>query len=178
MNNKETTAFMHTLRVEPEPNKDLFTALETYSYHNILSLDVATHCGWCTKSAFGVWDLTNKRDESGGMKLIRFKAKLREMCAAAEIDLIAFERTSGMHKSSIISQSELHGVLKLFCEENNIQYRAYSAPEIKKFATGKGNSGKPLMIAAARDKYGYQGKDDNEADAIHIYNLIKTDLGL
>jgi len=53
---------------------------------------------------------------------------------------------------------------KLFCEENDIVYQAFSASEIKKSATGKGNSGKPQMIAAAKEKYGYTGTDDNEAD--------------
>ena len=141
---------------------------------NILALDVATHCGWATKTASGVWDLSIKRDESSGMRLIRFKAKLAEVVKLEKIDLVVFERTAGMHKSSIIVQAELHGVLKIFCEENKLDYRAFSAKEIKTFATGKGNSGKPAMIQAAKDKYNYQGEDDNEADALHIYHLAKS----
>lgn len=140
----------------------------------ILALDIATHCGWATETASGVWDFTIKRDESSGMKLIRFKSKLKEVVKLEEITLIAFERSSGQHKSSLISQSELHGILKLFCEENKIDYRAFSAAEVKSHATGKGNSGKPAMIQAAKDKLGYQGEDDNEADALWIYNLAKT----
>lgn len=145
---------------------------------NILALDIATHCGWCTQTASGVWDFTVKRDESSGMRLIRFKSKLCEITDLEKINLITFERSAGMHKASLIVQSELHGVLKLFCEENKIDYRAFSAPEIKKFATGKGNSGKSLMIKAAQEKFGYTGEDDNEADAIHIYHLTKQVLNL
>ena len=141
---------------------------------NILALDVATHCGWATKTASGVWDLSIKRDESSGMRLIRFKAKLAEVVKLEKIDLVVFERTAGMHKSSIIVQAELHGVLKIFCEENKLDYRAFSAKEIKTFATGKGNSGKPAMIQAAKDKYNWPGEDDNEADALHIYHLAKS----
>lgn len=139
----------------------------------ILALDVATHCGWCTKTAHGVWDLTPRRDESSGMKLIRFKSKLKEVVNAEQINLVTFERSAGMHKASIIVQSELHGVLKTFCEENKIDYRAYSAKEIKSHATGKGNAGKPQMIAAAKERLGYTGDDDNEADAMWIYDLTK-----
>ena len=142
----------------------------------ILSLDVATHCGFCTETASGCWDLTPKRDESKGMKLIRFKSKLREVCELENINIIVFERAAGFHKNALIVEAELHGVLKLFCEENKIEYRAYSPSEIKKFATGKGNANKQQMIEFAKSKYNYDGNDDNEADAIHLYNLAKTDL--
>lgn len=144
----------------------------------ILALDVASHCGWCTEHASGVWDLSPKRDESGGIRLLKFRSKLKEIISLADINLVAFERTSGMHKASLIVQAELHSVLKVYCEDNKIDYRAFSATEIKKFATGKGNSGKPLMIKAAQEKYGYKGEDDNEADAIHIYHITKQSLNL
>ena len=140
---------------------------------SILALDVATHCGWCCSTASGVWDLSIKRDESSGFRLVRFKAKLKELCNLESITHIYFERSQGAHQNAVIVQSELHGVLKIFCEENNIQYKAFSPSEIKKFATGKGNCGKPQMIQAAKEKYGYIGNDDNEADAIHIYFLAK-----
>lgn len=141
----------------------------------ILALDVATHCGWCTETAYGVWDFSIKRDESSGMRLVRFKSKLNEILQLEQINIVVFERSAGFHISAVIVQSELHGVLKLCLEENKLEYKAYSAAEIKKFATGKGNSGKPLMIQAAKEKYGYDGDDDNEADAIHIYKLACQD---
>jgi Holliday junction resolvasome RuvABC endonuclease subunit len=144
----------------------------------ILALDVATHCGFCTETAHGVWNLTPKRDESGGMRLIRFKAKLKETCEIEDISVVAFERTAGFHKNALIVQAELHGVLKVFCEENKIEYKAYSASEIKKYATGKGNAKKDLMIKAAREKLGYLDDNDNEADAMWIYELAKNDLKL
>jgi Holliday junction resolvasome RuvABC endonuclease subunit len=144
----------------------------------ILALDVATRTGWKTDTAHGTWNFTPKKDESGGFRLVRFKAKLKEMCELENIDLVTFERTSGFHKNALIVQAELHGVLKIFCEENKINYRAFSAAEIKKFATGKGNANKDAMIQAAAMKYGYSGSDDNEADAIHIYYLTKDSLSI
>ncbi|MCK5343663.1 MAG: hypothetical protein KAR20_09675, partial [Candidatus Heimdallarchaeota archaeon] len=77
---------------------------------NILALDVATKTGWCNNDADGVWDFSIKRDESSGVRLLRFKAKLKELFNLSKPDLVVFERTSGMHKNSIIVQSELHGV--------------------------------------------------------------------
>ncbi len=140
----------------------------------ILALDVATRCGWCTETASGVWDFSIKKDESSGMRLIRFKSKLKEVVGLEGITLVVFESAAIYSKFPNFVQSELHGVMKCFLEENKIDYRAFAPTEIKKHATGKGNSGKPAMVAAAKAKLGYMGNDDNEADAKWIYNLTQT----
>lgn len=154
---------------------DLFTQAQP---KKLLALDVATTTGFCCSSGSGTWDLRPKRDESMGMRLIRFKAKLTEVFKADGINVIAFERSAGFHQNAVIVQSELHGVLKLFCEENSIEYKAYSPAEIKRFATGKGNSKKDVMVSSAKAKYGIDIIDDNHADALHIYHFAKHDLGL
>jgi hypothetical protein len=66
--------------------------------------------------------------------------------------------------------SEMVGVLKDLCIEIGVELASYSITEIKKDATGKGNAGKPVMIAKA---IGYKPEDDNAADAIHLYLLTK-----
>jgi Holliday junction resolvasome RuvABC endonuclease subunit len=142
----------------------------------ILALDPATHCGYAiNRSLYGVWNLTAKRDESVGMRLIRLRAKLHEVIAGERINVVVFERPGGRFKASIIVQSEIQGQIKTVCEDLKVQYRAYSSTEIKKFATGKGNAGKPAMIKAAQDKLGYPGKDDNEADALWLLEMAKND---
>ena len=146
----------------------------------ILSLDVATKCGWAlgnltTMEASGVWDFSIKRDESSGMRLVRFKSKLNEFFSTRKIDLVTFERSSGMHKAPIIVQSELHGVLKLVCEDLGIKYKAYSAQEIKRFATNKGRANKEVMKEALFNKHGINLEDDNEIDAIWILKLTQKD---
>lgn len=142
----------------------------------ILALDIATHCGWATKTASGVWDFTLKRGESYGMRCVRFKAKVREMIDLEEIEIVSYERVAGIHKAAIIVASEMVGVLHDLCIEKNVLITAYSAPEIKKFATGKGNAGKSAMVQSAKEKYGYQGTSDDEADALHLYHLTDADL--
>lgn len=144
---------------------------------NILALDVATSTGWCTATASGTWSLGAKRDESKGMRLIRMKAKLREVVDAEQIDVLVFERSQGRNQNAVIVQSELHGVVKLFCEENQLEYRAYSPKEIKLAATGKGNASKQAMIDACVSKYNHTPIDDNEADAIHMWHLAQSDYG-
>ena len=142
----------------------------------ILALDIASICGFRTETASGVWNFNKqKRGDSYGMRLIRFKSSLKEILDLEEIDVVVYERPAGMFKSSIIVASEMIGVLIALCEERGIQYTAYSATEIKKFATGKGNAKKQDMIDAAIS-LGFNPADDNEADAIHLYNLAKKDL--
>lgn len=142
---------------------------------NILALDIATKTGWKTKTASGTWDLKPNRGESEGMRVVRFKSKVKELVSMEGITIIAYERPAGMHKASIMVASEMVGVLKDLCIEMNINLACYSAQQIKKFATGKGNAGKPEMIEAAK-KLGYSPADDNEADAIHLYHLAQKDV--
>jgi Holliday junction resolvasome RuvABC endonuclease subunit len=142
----------------------------------ILAMDIATHCGWAvSREVYGCWDLSAKRDESAGMRLIRLRSKMKEVIKAENINIVVFERPGGQYKGAIIVQSELQGQIKVVCEDMDIDYRAYSSMEIKRYATGKGNCGKPAMIAAAKNKLGYPGNDDNEADALWLLELAKSD---
>ncbi len=142
----------------------------------ILALDIATMTGYCTTTTSGVWNLTPRKNESKGIRLIKFKASLREMVQLEQINLIVFEGAVTYGKFPNHVGIELQGVLKLFCEENSIEYRSYMPTEIKKFGTGKGNAKKDQMIQVAQEKYGYQGNNDNEADAIILYHLAIKDL--
>lgn len=143
----------------------------------LFALDVATVTGFCSTTASGTWNFTPKKDESKGMRLIRFKAKLRDMAELERVTLIVFEQATVYGKYPNMVGIEMIGVLKLWCEENHVEYKSYAPTEIKKFGTGKGNAGKDKMVEAVQTiKPGVT--DDNEADAIFLYHLAKTDLGL
>lgn len=145
----------------------------------VLSLDIASVTGWSLDDQiYGTWDFKTKKDESMGMKLIRFRAKLKEIHEAEKLDIVIYERPAGRHANSIIHQAKLIAILEEFCEQNKIEYRAYSAKEIKSFATGNGNASKSDMIKAAKNKYNYLGNNDNEADAIHLRKLFEKEMNL
>lgn len=42
---------------------------------------------------------------------------------------------------------------------------------LKKFATGRGNAGKPEVVSALTKRYGIEFRTDNEADAYALYRL-------
>lgn len=142
----------------------------------MLALDLSTNTGFCCSTASGVWSLAPKKDESKGMRLIRFKAKLKEVCQAEEIKLIVFEQIAVYGKFPNTVGIEMIGVLKLFCEENDIDYKPYPVKSIKK-ETGNGNASKADMVAFAQ-RYKPGIKSDDEADAIILYQLAIKDLNL
>lgn len=145
----------------------------------ILALDQATKTGWATDTSSGVWNLKPNRGESEGMRVVRFKSKVREIIEMENIGLVAYERPAGRFKSSIMVASEMIGVLKDLCIELGVELACYSASEIKLHATGKGNSGKPAMIEAAKKKFPHiEIIDDNHCDALWILDLAKKDLNL
>lgn len=142
----------------------------------ILAIDPASILGWAlSRTDYGIWDLKTRKDESMGMKLIRLRSKLDEIYEMYSFNLMVYERPGGRHKNPIIHQSKLIGKMEEWCEEHNVDYRGYSATEIKKYATGKGNAGKPAMIAAAQEQLEYPGNDDNEADALWLLELTKSE---
>ena len=142
---------------------------------NILALDPATKCGWAHSSGpSGTWDLSVRRDESGGMRLIRFRGKLSEIRAAAGIDLIVYEaarHAAPKMQGALVVQSELQAIVKTFCEDNGIDYRGYSPSEIKKFATGKGNANKERMVSALKAR-GYLGIHESRHDQVDAVWLL------
>jgi Holliday junction resolvasome RuvABC endonuclease subunit len=149
----------------------------------ILALDPATHCGFAhSDGASGTWDLTPRRDESAGMRLLRLRGKLNELLKTVGIDVLAFEaaRNQGPKmQGALVVQAELQSVIKVFCEDNRIQYMGLSPSEVKKVATGKGNANKDAMIAAAVKRWPDRKiGDDNEADALWILELAKERIGV
>lgn len=147
----------------------------------ILALDLATKCGWAhSDGPSGVWDFSVRRDESSGMRLLRLVAKLDEIFMRCCPGLIVFEAARhaapGM-QGALIVHAELQGQVKAWCDRLHVNYRGYSPSEIKKHATGKGNAGKPAMMAAAEAKWpDVRILDDNHADALWLLDLAQRDL--
>lgn len=147
----------------------------------ILAIDPATKCGFAHScGASGTWDLSARRDESIGMRLIRLRGKLNEIGTAEGVDVVVFEaarHAAARMAGALVVQSELQGIIKLWCEDNSVNYRGYSPAEVKRHATGKGNANKDAMLTAAQEKWPTLSiVDDNQADALWILDLAQRDL--
>lgn len=72
---------------------------------------------------------------------------------------------------------ELGGVVRLMLYEHGIPYVEIPPAKIKMYATGRGNAGKSEVLKAAWKRLGYEGTDDNEADALWVRALLLARLG-
>lgn len=139
----------------------------------ILAIDPGTNCGWAvryddSRMDGGTWRLQPGRFEGGGMRFLRLRRYLNEMIDQVKPELVVFEevrRHIGTTAAHVYGG--LIAVIQEECECRQIPYQAIPVGTVKKVATGKGNAGKPEMIAAANEQWSLALGDaeENEADA-------------
>jgi Holliday junction resolvasome RuvABC endonuclease subunit len=144
----------------------------------ILALDLGTKLGWALgygagDALHGTVEFRNGRHEGGGMRWLRFRKWLGTMHDNhGPIDAIYFEEVRA-HKGT--DAAHIYGgflsQLTAWCEQRHVPYKGIPVGTIKRHATGKGNSGKPAMIAAMKAK-GFTPTDDNDADALALLMCV------
>lgn len=144
----------------------------------ILALDLGSKTGWALRHTngqitSGVVEFKPGRFEGGGMSFLRFLGWLDEVLAfAGPIQSICFEevrRHLGTTAAHVYGGFLAH--LTAWAEKRGIPYQGIPVGTIKLHATGKGNAGKALVIAAMTAK-GHHPADDNEADALALLHLV------
>lgn len=140
----------------------------------ILALDLGSKLGWAISYGtndvlHGTVEFKNGRYEGGGMRWLRFRQWLDGMLDQhGPIEAIYFEevrRHAGTDAAHAYGGFLAH--LTALCEKRKLPYQGIPVGTIKKHATGKGNAGKPAMIAAMQAK-GFTPADDNDADALAL----------
>ena len=97
----------------------------------------------------------------------RFLGKLIDMVDSPEVYYEEVRRHAGT--TAAHGYGGLVGEIGRLCELRSIPYAGVPVGTIKKHATGKGNAGKPVMIAAAEKRWSVDcDGDDNRADALCI----------
>jgi Holliday junction resolvasome RuvABC endonuclease subunit len=134
---------------------------------NFLALDLATKTGWATNAGHtsGVQTFDVRRGESPGMRFLRCRGWLADMLQLlGGIDVIVYEQAHHRGGAATACCVGLVSTALTFAAEHGIETMAVHTRELKRWATGKGNAGKPAMIQAAKDR-GWNPADDNQADA-------------
>ena len=144
----------------------------------ILAIDPGTHCGYAlSPTESGVWDLSSGRHEGGGMRFVRLRNYLIKACDS--VDMVAYEevrRHLGTDAAHIYGG--IVAIIQEHCELKEIPYQGVPVGTIKKFATGKGNSNKEAMLAAARKRWPEVNiVDDNQADALFLWAWAEAEYG-
>lgn len=94
------------------------------------------------------------------------------------IDLIVLEGYAfGAKGQGIYERAELGGIVRYTLFSYELPYVEIAPTALKKYATGKGNAPKDVVFAAAIRKLGYQGSDNNEADALWLRTMALDHYG-
>lgn len=148
----------------------------------LLAVDLGTKTGFGVGSAghmvSGTWNLKPSRWDGGGMRFVKFRARLDEILNAYGLTHVFYEevrRHAGTDAAHVYGG--LLATLTAWCEEHHIPYQGLPVGTIKKRFTGNGNASKELMIAECVRR-GFDPCDDNEADAIAIFHLALAELGV
>jgi hypothetical protein len=154
---------------------------------NILALDPAQITGWRSPSSSGIFICKEKSSESKGMRFIRFKNSILDVIETDNIECIVYEKPGGRNFTGVRSHSNFEGIILQICEENNLEFKDYSAGEIKRYAKEtycefsgeiiKGHVNKTQMVEWATLFFEPLSIiDDNHADALWLYELANSQL--
>ena len=144
----------------------------------ILALDLGRRTGWALimpnlKIHSGFEEFKPSRFESSGMALLRFRNWLNTIHQqSGGLGVCVFEEVR-RHAGTTAAHTygEFLGQLKAWADEDHtkVPYLGVPVGTIKKFATGKGNANKKMVIEAVQKKFGHSRvTDDNEADALAL----------
>lgn len=153
----------------------------------IVAIDPGTKCGYsyidipfpvpptlkACRLQSGVWDLSVKRHEGGGMRFIRLRKHLMEI----EPTFLLYEEVV-RHMGTIAAHvyGGIVATMQTYCVDNDIQHIGIPVGTIKKKASGKGNCGKPVMVQTANEFFDMGDepiteKQDDIADAMWLMQI-------
>ena len=152
----------------------------------ILAIDPANVTGWSIGVLLsGVFHCKGKAKESPGVRFIKFRKYIREVVNNEGVNFIVYEKPGGRNYKGVVSHANYEGVLLHLAEELGINFKAYSAGEIKRHAKEqyiekfnvpmKGQMNKELMVFTAGKFFNTKIIDDNHADALWLHHLAKTE---
>ncbi|HNB58717.1 MAG TPA: hypothetical protein PK308_00290 [Phycisphaerales bacterium] len=153
---------------------------------NLLALDLSlTGTGWATNGTHGAFSGVFGAEDLTGLERI---ASLRDDCLRLAWkhgpDLVVIEGlVATRFGNASLDLAGLGWAVRLGLHAAGIPYVDVAPTSLKKFATGKGNATKIEVLKEAWKRLGYEGTDDNEADALwllhaglHHYGAQRLDL--
>jgi len=161
----------------------------------ILSLDLAAATGWCFLNResgerhSGEFKIRakpatkNRTAEPTYYRLDHLREKLLTLMVDHQPDLVAIEEAEGFKRgqAAVEASHQYRGVALLMCAMRNLRAVTVNPNDLLFFALGKKtckrDEKKREMILHAQQKYGYEGKSDDEAEAIIIAYWADTYYG-
>jgi len=110
-------------------------------------------------------------DERGTNRLAIIRQAVRDALDVAEFlpDLVVVEGYSYHSRGrALFGLGELGGVVRLELHDLGAPWAVLSPSALKKYATGRHQANKTEMVVAARDRLGFEGVSDDQADALWL----------
>lgn len=131
----------------------------------VVGLDLsltATGIAWCDGSTYTV-----KPKQSGDRRLLEIGQEIAIAIDGRSIDLVVIEDLPTHAKSAGIT-GMVHGAARVLLFRLRVPYVTVPPASLKKFATGRGNAGKPEMAVALFKRFALELPDDNQVDAFWL----------
>ena len=100
--------------------------------------------------------------------------QIRELFAANGAELVVIEDFAlgaSRKNSRAHSTGMLGGIVRWELHRESIPFALVPPASLKKYATGKGNAGKPEVLVAAVRRLGYERASNDEADAMWLHEM-------
>ena len=145
----------------------------------VLGLDLGTTTGWAVWDdgvrASGMWLLKPPRGAAFGYHFREFGVLVRGVVVHDEVGLVAYEDVKA-HAGTLAAHvyGGFLAILEVACGDLGVRALGVGVGSVKKYATGKGNADKELMVLAARRRWPEWKRekyDHNESDARWIAEL-------
>jgi len=117
----------------------------------------------------------NAKDR-GVQRLHRFRGLAERWAEMA--DLVVLEGYSYGSPAKAHDIGEMGGVVRLFVWYRRTPLVVLSPTQRARLATGKGNAKKEAVLVEAVRRLGYQGADNNEADALWLLEAARQHYGV
>ena len=101
---------------------------------------------------------------TGDVRLISVRDQVMR-CVAPSLDPLVVIEGPVLRSQAALALGLLHGVIRAALMDERLAYALVPPATLKKYATGKGNAGKPEMAVALYKRAGLELGDDNQVDA-------------
>ncbi len=118
------------------------------------------------------------KNKTGPKRLIEIRHKISEVIDKYQPELICLEGYSfGSRGRALFQIGELGGLIRVLMHKTGIKWIEVTPSQVKKFATGKGNCGKDIILQQVYRRWGMEFKTSDEADAFVLAKIGTILLG-
>lgn len=144
---------------------------EKITRDEILSLDIAEHCGYYSTHGGGTWNFTQRKGKDAPDQFEVFLDTIEAFIKKHNIkQVVAEDVCVSTHFIAVRKLSEFRGALRALCVRLKLPKPIYiNVSTVKKWATGDGKADKKKMIEFCKKRWNIDPVDDNMADAVHIF---------